>query len=281
MTDLSQTQSQPTGNKLIGWLSGTLTLVLTVLSFMLSFNALRDLAAVHGVSIPTIFPLILEGAVIIFSLAALRKSLCGEDAKWQWTLIIGSSLLAGVFNVLHSDPDYVSRVMAACPSLFLLLSFETFLSQVKGTVKRQGTLIGLEELRQHVDEQRQELDRLTAERERMTANITDEREKLKAELATYRKRVTATITALDEKKSTLDTEITDLRREGRAQRQTVLTVSGDTRKRARAILTERGDISGAELGRALGKSDSLGRKLKRELWPEISATPGNATDNGR
>jgi len=48
-----------------------------------------------------------------------------------------------------------------------------------------------------------------------------------------------------------------------------------TKDRAMAILTERTDISGAELGRQLGKSTSLGRQLKRELLPLLSG------DNGR
>ena len=47
-------------------------------------------------------------------------------------------------------------------------------------------------------------------------------------------------------------------------------VSGDTRERASAILAERPGISGSELGRELGRSGRLGRKLKAELLPEIS-----------
>ena len=46
-------------------------------------------------------------------------------------------------------------------------------------------------------------------------------------------------------------------------------VGGDTRSRAAAILAERSDISGSELGRKLGRSERLGRKLKAELLPEL------------
>jgi hypothetical protein len=41
--------------------------------------------------------------------------------------------------------------------------------------------------------------------------------------------------------------------------------SGKTRDRAKAILAERPGISGAELGRQLGRSERLGRRLKAEL----------------
>lgn len=50
-----------------------------------------------------------------------------------------------------------------------------------------------------------------------------------------------------------------------------------TRQRAAAILTERSDISGAELGRILGKSERTGRYLKTELLPELN---GNHNGNG-
>ena len=49
-------------------------------------------------------------------------------------------------------------------------------------------------------------------------------------------------------------------------------IGGNTRARAQAILAERPGISGSELGRELGRSERLGRKLKTELVPE---TRGN------
>lgn len=46
---------------------------------------------------------------------------------------------------------------------------------------------------------------------------------------------------------------------------------GTTRKRAKEILAERPDITGSELGRMLGRSAGFGRRLKRELGPELSS----------
>src|SRR6185503_16450798 len=95
--------------KIIAWITGALTLLLALFSFILSFNALADLAAKHSVSIPPLFPLVVEAGVVIFSLNALYRSLQGESARWQWGLIIGSSLLAGLFNILHAEVDLISR----------------------------------------------------------------------------------------------------------------------------------------------------------------------------
>lgn len=130
--------------KLIAIVTGLLTLLLAVFSFTLSFNALSDLAQVHGVSIPPLFPFVVEFSVVIFSLNALYRSLNGQSARVQWALIIGSSCLAGLFNVAHAQPDVISRLMAAMPSLFLLLSFESFLSLVKSEVGHRAP-IGLNE----------------------------------------------------------------------------------------------------------------------------------------
>ena len=88
--------------RLIAWITGLLTLSLAGFAFVLSFNALADLAGTHGVSVPPLFPLVVEAAVIIFSLNVLYKSLTGQRTRWQWALIIGSSLLAGAFRGFSS-----------------------------------------------------------------------------------------------------------------------------------------------------------------------------------
>jgi hypothetical protein len=63
----------------------------------------------------------------------------------------------------------------------------------------------------------------------------------------------------------------------RMGRESYAVIGDTTRERARAILAERPAITGSDLGRALGRSPSLGRKLKRELLPAVT---GNR-DNGR
>lgn len=161
--------------KTVAWITGSLTLLLAIFSFILSFNALTDLAAKHNVSIPYLFPLVVEAGVVIFSLNALYRSLSGEHARWQWVLIIGSSLMAGTFNVLHSNPDWVSQTMAAMPSLFLLLSFESFLNQIKHSVKRSKVVKNIEQLVAEFDEQRATL---TAELDQLRSAVTDHRSEL-------------------------------------------------------------------------------------------------------
>lgn len=168
--------------KTIAWITGSLTLLLALFSFILSFNALTDLATQHNISIPYLFPLVVEAGVVIFSLNALHRSLHGEHAKWQWLLIIGSSLIAGTFNVLHAEPDIVSRVMAAMPSLFLLLSFESFLNQLKHGVKRSTTVQSISQLTVEFEQKQAEFDRLVQAKQSEIDSLSQEADKLKGEI---------------------------------------------------------------------------------------------------
>ena len=131
--------SQKPTYRIIAWATGGLTLLQALFSFTLSFNALTDLAAEHGVSIPMLFPLVIEAGVIIFSLNALYRSLEGESTRFQWTLVIGSSLVASGFNIVHAPPTLVSRIIAAVPSIVLLLSFETLVNQIRLSVLRSAS----------------------------------------------------------------------------------------------------------------------------------------------
>lgn len=124
--------------KTITWVAGILTFCLTTFSFVLSFQALTDLAKQNNVSVPPLFPLVVEAAVIVFSLVTLSRSMKGLSTGYNWTLIITSSLLAGFFNVAHSYPNKLGMFMASMPSLFLLLSFESFLSLLKDSFSDQN-----------------------------------------------------------------------------------------------------------------------------------------------
>lgn len=165
-------------HKIIAAITGLLTLTLAIFSFILSFNSLTDLARQHGVSIPALFPFVVEFAVVIFSLNALYRSLVGEPTRWQWSLIILSSLLAGAFNVAHATPDWLSRTIGGMPSLFLLLSFESFLSLLKYNVQQTAALTNLSELTRQGQERQTELDNLNQTLGDKTAQLSRLQDKI-------------------------------------------------------------------------------------------------------
>lgn len=220
--------------KFISWLTGILLLIIAGFGFASSYISLADLAEQHQFTLPAVFPLILEGGMIVFSLAALRASLHAERAAWPWVLVIGSSALATLFNVIHAAAyGTLAMVLAAMPSLFLLLSFETFMSQIKAGVKRRGLVLSIAALETRL------VDLGQAE--------TDKQ---------------ADIIALETRLADLRAELVGLRKE---KRGVILQASDETKQRAIELLADNPEITGAELGRILGKSTSLGRKLKHEF----------------
>lgn len=222
-----------TSQKFIAWLTGILLLIIAAFGFASSYLALSDLARQHQFTLPAVFPLILEGGMIVFSLAALLASLHAESARWPWVLVIGSSGLALAFNVIHAAAyGPLAMVLAAMPSLFLLLSFETFMSQIKGGVKRAGVIRSIEEL------------------EQQRAAVVDALEQEQAEKE-----------SLEIKLGEIRAELAELRKEKRDFAQ----VSGETKSRAFEILADNPETTGAELARILGKSETLGRRLKKQF----------------
>jgi enolase len=120
--------------KWLSWISGIVVLTIAALSFVLSFHAL-SLLGVQSKAFPQelawIFPLIIDGAIICFSLAALRAALEKESTKCYSFLIVAATLSSVVFNVLSIEEGALGRVLAAFPPILLAISFETFLNQMR------------------------------------------------------------------------------------------------------------------------------------------------------
>jgi hypothetical protein len=109
---------------------------------------------------------------------------------------------------------------------------------IERTIKRAGAVTTLAELTRQAAEMTQEAAALTRQRDALTVQV----DALKAE-------------------------------HDQAKRNRPAAVTDETRQQAYAILAERSAISGAELGRLLGKSDGLGRRLKREFEAEAEQQP--------
>lgn len=125
--------------KWLSWISGIVVLTIAALCFVLSFHALSVLG-VQSKAFPQelawIFPLIIDGAIICFSLAALRAALEKEPTKTYSYLIIAATLSSVIFNVLSIEEGILGRVLAAFPPILLAVSFETFLNQMKAGLRR-------------------------------------------------------------------------------------------------------------------------------------------------
>ena len=148
--------------KIISLVTATLVVFLTVASFRLSYAALSKLAAVNGIEpgLAWLWPLIVDGALIVFSMAVLRGSLHGEKTVYPWVMVALFSALSIGFNVLHAPETWVAQVIAAVPPVALLLSFEALMNQVRAEIRHATTLQSLDQLSQAAQAKRDELELL-------------------------------------------------------------------------------------------------------------------------
>lgn len=223
------------------WFVALAVVALAAGAFALSFNALFDLATKQG-GVPHhlgwIWPVIVDLSLCVYTAAILVAQLQSRPAKLPVSLVIFYGLVTIAGNVLHAPPTPVGWFVASLPPLSLIFGTEILRTMTHYIIKRQDVVASLADLTAHYD------------------TLLSERDTLADE-----------ITTLTDKTDTLRADLTELRRE---KRNFTAVLSDNTREQARAILAERSDLSGKELGDLLGKSASLGRKLKRELLPEIT-----------
>jgi len=102
-------------------------------SFALSYDALHQLAVANQVPRPLawIWPLIVDGFIIVASLAILHAVQNRRPARYPWALLVAFSALSVAFNVLHAPPTAIARLVAAVPPLTVVLSFELLMRQLR------------------------------------------------------------------------------------------------------------------------------------------------------
>lgn len=166
--------------KLIAWLTSILVFVITIISFALSYNALRDLNQQYGVSghllgidLSYLWPLLLDFSLLVFSLCVVTAHLYGESVWKQWSLTILYTLATIAMNTVHVWPDalppLVIKIAIACiPPVSLVFSFETLMGQLRGSVKRsqqQATITGYDNALQQAQQAFADLLQRVSERE--------------------------------------------------------------------------------------------------------------------
>ena len=139
--------------KVISILTAALVFLLAIGAFSLSYNALRGMAADNGITgwQSYIWPLLIDFALIVFSLAVVRASLQGEGTVYGWALVGLYTAATITFNVLHAPGNLTARVIAAVAPVSLFLSFELLMGQLKTEVKRHNLTTTLTDLAQQID----------------------------------------------------------------------------------------------------------------------------------
>lgn len=182
-------------NIAISIITGLLVLFVAGGAFFLSFEALRDLANQVGIEarMAWLYPIIIDGAIIIFSLSVLRASLNREKHLYPWVLVGGFTVLSVLLNVVHANMDLLARFLAAIPPVALLLSFELLMGQIRAIVERLDAVKSLQEISANIDITRSELDALLSDKSNLQAkldshiqNLEDKKSALQDEIQTLR-----------------------------------------------------------------------------------------------
>lgn len=242
-------------------------LFVTLAGIVLSYEALLDLASKAGSINPGLtwlWPLTLDALAVVASLNVLWAEIRKERDDYAWGLVIAFTLLSVIFNAVHAGltnlltlhslaPAVVAGVIGVLPPVAAAFALHLLVRLLRRVLERIGVIAGLTALRDQMSQ--------------VSADLT----RVKAEAAATRvelERQTADLTA---KRNALQAELAELRREKRCEAlidpDAPAQPSEAIIERARQILAQRSDISGSELGRLLGRSESLGRRLKQQLVP--------------
>ncbi len=240
-------------------------LFVTLAGIVLSYEALLDLASRAGSINPGLtwlWPLTLDALAVVASLNVLWAEIRKERDSYAWGLVIVFTLLSVIFNAVHASltnlltlhslaPAGVAGVVGVLPPVAAAFALHLLVRLLRRILERISVITGLIELRNQMSQVSADLTRVKAE---ATAAL--------AEL----ERQTTDLTA---RRNALQTELAELRREKR--REALIDPDAPAQpseaiiERARQMLAQRSDISGSELGRLLGRSESLGRRLKQQL----------------
>jgi hypothetical protein len=198
------TTNKPTA--IINFLTAALVFLLAAGAFVLSYNNLWETALTYGLPsrLAWIWPLLVDFALIVFSLAVVRASLHNEWTWWPWTLVAVYTVSTVAFNILHAPANLTAQIVAVVAPLSLFLSFETLMSMLKSGVRKAGVV-------QSIAEKAAELAELEGlyqgRQDKLESELSNlERAKLEA-IGQKEKELTSQIGQLETKEARLTEEI--------------------------------------------------------------------------
>lgn len=263
METISQT---PTNNdnkttQIINTLNAILVGCIALGSFTLSYSSLRQVALTYGIEghflyidLSYVWPLLIDGALVVFSLSVVSAYLRSESTWRQWTLVGLYTLVTVAFNILHAPNSplaqvvpkgLVSLVVAMVAPTSLFFSFEMLMSQFKGQIARQNKMAALAELDKIIEDKQTETDKTLSELDKMIADKMTELDNAQMEADKILSRLTEAIAdkkaALDKIQSDLDKKISELDKARIEQDKILSTARTNADKTADKIADKKND----------------------------------------
>lgn len=125
-------------------LTGLLTVIVLLCSFLLSFSNLRYAAELSAIDpmLTWAWPVCIDSLLVSGSLLILRNSLRQESTLFGWLVLSAFTLISIAFNVAVSPTDWLSRSAHAIPPITLMVSVEILLSIVRSDLSSQERIKG-------------------------------------------------------------------------------------------------------------------------------------------
>lgn len=111
---------------------------LALAGFAMLYDALHPLACDSGATaglawLWPLWPLVVDGFILVASLSVLRAVLESRPAWHPWVLLLIFSTISVAGNVAHGAPTPVGRLVAAVPPIALVLAFDQLMRQLQLT----------------------------------------------------------------------------------------------------------------------------------------------------
>ena len=158
--------------KLIAWLTSVLVLIVALMAFALSYHALQGVALSNGIPLllSYIWPLLIDFALVVFSLCVVTAHLHGESTWRQWILVGLATILTCTYNYLHAPANLIAQSVAVVPPVMLFLSFELLAMQLKNSIQRVRKV---QDLTQQVTTLKDTIDNPIVNRRQQVATLKD------------------------------------------------------------------------------------------------------------
>ena len=159
--------------KQIAITNGLLTFFLAGCAFILSYDALRQVALAAGVNawLAYVWPLTIDAFMAAACLTTLRASLQGERALFAQVLVFGFTALSIVLNIGHISPLLPAWAIWAIPPASFFLAVELLTSQMRGAILSGNATRSLRATQEAIAQAQAELAQLQAQADASDAQV--------------------------------------------------------------------------------------------------------------
>lgn len=281
----------------LGWWTKVLLVVLVVIPFAISFGALSDLANDLAVKWSWLYPIMIDGGIVIFKLLAAEAALRGERNWFAWGMAFVLTFVSIGLNIAHvalsgnagtQENFALAAFMHGLPPAMVFLAFFAVVMRIESESAVDGATLSLASITQKIAEAGRELATAVADKKaaveaavEASATMTTAREsaaKLKEALAKYEETVNGRMAELAAEEAAVTTRLEAARAEletvkaqvvARATKTEPTAVASNDRLDAMlAYMRSNPDAAQADVARELDVSKAWVSKSVKALTEE-------------